>query len=206
MTSRYCSQCGKARKACICDSIQSLDSGLELIILQHPTEEHRPMGTARILTLSLMNCHHFIGEDFSRHDELNQLLCEDEVDHFVLYPGDRALSVTEYQNQANPAYKQRAILLDGTWKKAYKMWQLSTNLHNLPAVRLPGEINGNYRIRKAPNDNALSTVEAGYHLLSLWQPESDFTPLLVAFEQMIDFQIAQMPAGVFERNYLKPDN
>jgi DTW domain-containing protein YfiP len=202
MTSRYCSQCGKALKACICATIQPLDTALELIILQHSTEEHRPMGTARILTLSLANCHHFVGENFSQHQELNTLLADKDIDHFVLFPSEAAISLHQYQQQCHSLRKQRAILLDGTWKKAYKMWQLATNLHHLAAVALPSDLQGNYRIRKAPNQNALSTVEAGYHLLSRWHPKEDFSPLISAFEQMVEFQIAQMPVGVFERNYL----
>ncbi|NGZ93184.1 DTW domain-containing protein [Vibrio aestuarianus subsp. cardii] len=102
----------------------------------------------------------------------------------------------------SPAKKIRIILLDGTWKKAYKMWQLSGNLHALPSVHLPKDLVGNYRIRKAPSENSLSTVEAGYHILSLLEPTRNFQPLMTAFEQMIEFQIAQMPPGVFERNYL----
>jgi DTW domain-containing protein YfiP len=99
--------------------------------------------------------------------------------------------------------KIRLILLDGTWKKAYKMWQLSTNLHAIPTVKLPENLQGHYTIRKAPSENSLSTVEAGYHALSLVEPDKDFEPLLTAFEKMIEFQIAQMPPGVFEKNYLK---
>ncbi|BBM65251.1 hypothetical protein VYA_08010 [Vibrio alfacsensis] len=97
----------------------------------------------------------------------------------------------------------RLILLDGTWKKAYKMWQLSTNLHGIPTVKLPEDLQGHYTIRKAPSENSLSTVEAGYYALSLLEPNKDFSPLLNAFEKMIEFQIAQMPPGVFEKNYLK---
>ena len=197
--SRYCSQCGKARKACICDNIVALDSQVELIILQHPTEEHRPMGTARILSLSLVNSRLLVGEDFREHGELNQLLAEPDVEHFVLYPSDVSLSAADV---ALPIEKKiRIILLDGTWKKAFKMWQLNTQLHHLPCLHLPEDLKGNYRIRKAPNENALSTVEAGFHVLSIMQPEKDFSPLLDAFEAMIDYQIQQMPAGVFERNY-----
>lgn len=197
--SRYCSQCGKARKACICDNIVALDSQVELIILQHPTEEHRPMGTARILSLSLANSRLLIGENFLEHGELNQLLAEPDVEHFVLYPSDVSLSAADV---ALPIEKKiRIILLDGTWKKAFKMWQLNTQLHHLPCLHLPEDLKGNYRIRKAPNENALSTVEAGFHVLSMMQPEKDFSPLLDAFEAMIDYQIQQMPAGVFERNY-----
>ncbi|CAM3090524.1 tRNA-uridine aminocarboxypropyltransferase [Vibrio diazotrophicus] len=197
--SRYCSQCGKARKACICDNIVALDSQVELIILQHPTEEHRPMGTARILSLSLVNSRLLVGEDFREHGELNRLLAEPDVEHFVLYPSDVSLSAADV---ALPIEKKiRIILLDGTWKKAFKMWQLNTQLHHLPCLHLPEDLKGNYRIRKAPNENALSTVEAGFHVLSIMQPEKDFSPLLDAFEAMIDYQIQQMPAGVFERNY-----
>ncbi len=161
------------------------------------------MGTARILTLSLANCHHFVGEDFSRHVELNALLTQADVQHFILYPGEGAIEATQLQSKGKKIVKHRIILLDGTWKKAYKMWQLSLNLHPLPLIQLPSHFTGNYRIRKAPSDNALSTVEAGYHILSILEPDNDFSPLLQAFEQMIEFQIKQMPPGVFEQNYFK---
>ncbi|MDE1315033.1 DTW domain-containing protein [Vibrio aestuarianus] len=199
--SRYCSQCGKSLKACICASIVPLASSVELIILQHPTEEHRPMGTARILDLSLANSMCLVGEDFSQHKQLNALLSEPDIMHYVLYPSDVSRCASELSTLL-PVKKIRLILLDGTWKKAYKMWQLSCNLHALPSVHLPKDLVGNYRIRKAPSENSLSTVEAGYHILSLLEPERNFQPLMTAFEQMIEFQIAQMPPGVFERNYL----
>lgn len=199
--SRYCSQCGKSLKACICEWIQSLTSNVELVILQHPTETNRPMGTARILRLSLENSYLFEGENFTQHSELNKLLTEEGYQHFVLYPGEVSVSHEEVAKAASREGKVRIILLDGTWKKAYKMWQLSENLQALPLVRLPENLQGNYRIRKAPSDNSLSTVEAGYHILTLLQPEQDFTPLLDTFNHMIDFQIKQMPPGVFEKNY-----
>ncbi|WP_159651810.1 tRNA-uridine aminocarboxypropyltransferase [Vibrio atypicus] len=200
--SRYCSQCGKSLKACICEWIQSLPSKVELVILQHPSETNRPMGTARILSLSLANSHYFVDEDFTEHEPLNQLLNDTSYQHFVLYPGETSVAHTEVAQKLEKDERIRVILLDGTWKKAYKMWLLSKNLHALPLVRLPENLQGNYRIRKAPSDNSLSTVEAGYHILSLLEPEQDFSPLVEAFNQMIEFQIKQMPPGVFEKNYL----
>jgi DTW domain-containing protein YfiP len=159
------------------------------------------MGTARILKLSLANSYCFEGEDFSAHGELNQLLNDSSYRHFVLYPGEGSVSHTEVANKLACQKKVRVILLDGTWKKAYKMWQLSTNLHSLPLIHLPDDLQGNYRIRKAPSDNSLSTVEAGFHILSLLEPDKNFLPLIDAFNQMIEFQIQQMPPGVFEKNY-----
>lgn len=163
------------------------------------------MGTARILSLSLSNSVTFIGEDFSEHEELNRLLVDSEYRHAILYPGEPSVSVEQLSTSGlgnSTESKLRVILLDGTWKKAFKMWQVSSNLQQLDTVHLPKDLKGNYRIRKAPSENSLSTVEAGYHLLALLQPHREFAPLLAAFDRMIQFQIDQMPPGVFEKNYL----
>ncbi|MCG7495828.1 DTW domain-containing protein [Vibrio sp. Of7-15] len=199
---RYCDRCEKALKACICAWIKPLKSSTELIILQHPTEVRRPIGTARILTLSLGNSRRFVGEDFSEHPELNTLLYEDGYLTCLVYPGEHSVGFSGIKQAASDK-KIRVILLDGTWRKAYKMWQVSKNLHALPMVHLDPELFGDYKIRKAPKDNGLSTVEAGYHSLCALEPEQTeyFQPLLEAFNHMIEFQIKQMPAGVFEKNY-----
>ncbi|OCH06748.1 DTW domain-containing protein [Aliivibrio fischeri] len=203
---RFCLQCLKTKKACICEWITPITTDIELIILQHPTEAKRPLGTAKILSLSLVNCRTFIGENFSEHSELNQLLADDSYHHQVLFLDNESQVIGT--DKALLQKKQRVILLDGTWKKAYKMWQLSTNLHSLPKVHLNTDLSGNYRIRKAPKDNALSTAEAGYHILT--QLDNDcvasnnvekFDSILTAFDNMIEFHISQMPEGVFEKNY-----
>ncbi|MDD9179065.1 MULTISPECIES: tRNA-uridine aminocarboxypropyltransferase [Aliivibrio] len=203
---RFCLQCLKTKKACICKWITPISTEIELIILQHPTEAKRPLGTAKILSLSLANCRTFIGENFTEHSELNQLLSDDNYQHQVLFLDNTSQVISSASNTSEK--KQRVILLDGTWKKAYKMWQLSTNLHSLPKVHLDTELSGNYRVRKAPKDNALSTAEAGYHVLSQLDNESTasetadkFGSILTAFDNMIEFHISQMPEGVYQKNY-----
>ncbi|MGF1723437.1 tRNA-uridine aminocarboxypropyltransferase [Photobacterium nomapromontoriensis] len=205
--SRYCEQCGKAKQACICRWIQVVDAKTELWILQHPSEVKRAIGTARILTLSLPNAKLWVGENFSEHEEINQLLAEPDRDVWVIYPGETAVPISTLiasdKGDANRHVKRRTlILLDGTWKKAYKMWLLSSNLQKLPTVALDNADDGNYRIRKSPKAQGVSTVEAGYLALSALEGDGEkFTPLLDAFNQMIEFQIQQMPKGVFEKNY-----
>lgn len=164
------------------------------------------MGTAKILSLSLVNCRTFIGENFTDHTELNTLLADEQYQYQVLFLDGTSQAISSSSNQTKQ--KQRVILLDGTWKKAYKMWQLSTNLHSLPKVHLDTELSGNYRVRKAPKDNALSTAEAGYHVLSQLDGESGatkeldkFGSILTAFDNMIEFHISQMPEGVYQKNY-----
>lgn len=209
--SRYCAQCGRAKKACICSMIQTVQAKTQLIILQHPTEVKRAKGTAKILTLSLSNCHCFIGEDFSQHSPFNELLQQPGYDNLLLYPAENAMELS-LQNIPSAKHKSprqtkadknsvRLILLDGTWKKAFKMYQLSTNLHHLPSYRLANSVQGQYTIRKAPDSNSLSTVEAGYHALSVIEPDGDFTPLLFAFEQFVEAYLQQVPAELVKQRY-----
>lgn len=203
--SRYCEKCGKATKACICRWIQQLDAKTELWILQHPSEVKRAIGTARILTLSLPSAKLWVGEDFSQHEKINQLLAEPGRQAWVVYPGEEAVPISSLagaEQTQGTITKRTLILLDGTWKKAYKMWQLSANLQQLPTVALDNVDQGNYRIRKSPKSIGVSTVEAGYlALTALEGDDNKFAPLLEAFNQMIEFQIQQMPEGVFEKNY-----
>ncbi|MDX2369037.1 MAG: DTW domain-containing protein, partial [Colwellia sp.] len=65
------------------------------------------------------------------------------------------------------------IILDGTWKKAYRMFMLSPNLQALKQVCLPDALanSGQYLIRKVAKKNALSSLEACCFALALLDNE-----------------------------------
>src|SRR5256886_16607977 len=46
-----CPHCGKPLPLCICDSITPIESSIELLILQHPQEQDRALGTARLTAM-----------------------------------------------------------------------------------------------------------------------------------------------------------
>src|SRR3954452_20334207 len=50
-----CPHCGKPLPLCICDSITPIDNRVSLLILQHPQEQDRALGTARLTALHFMN-------------------------------------------------------------------------------------------------------------------------------------------------------
>ena len=124
----------------------------------------------------------------------------------MLYPSEESIAA-EYlagneSSNRDMNIKRTFILLDGTWRKAFKMYQSSINLQKLPAVRLNAEQESQYTIRQTSIEGGLSTVEAGFLLLSTLDKDKDkYQPLLTAFEYMINFQIAKMPAGLFNKNY-----
>lgn len=195
--SRYCEHCGRALKACVCGWITEVKSPIEVIILQHPTEVNQAKGTAKLIQLSMSNCKVFVGENFSNHNELNDLLAQPNTQNLILFPSDDSKLITK----PSPFEKKkiRLILLDGTWKKAFKLFQLSENLHGLPQVHLSDDIEGRYTIRKAPRESALSTLEAAYHALTILDKEPK--GLIEAFDKMIEFQLQQVPEHLRERHF-----
>ena len=43
-----CPHCGKPEPLCLCDSVEAIDNRVEVLILQHPQEQDRLLGTARL--------------------------------------------------------------------------------------------------------------------------------------------------------------
>ncbi len=186
--SRYCTRCARALKACLCEYIVPLENRTPLFILQHPYEVAHPKGTAVLLAASLQQAEIRVGEDFSGDRWLNDLLADPSLRCYLLWPDEESISPAELREKmasVSPAATAVAfILLDGTWRKAFRMLQSNPALARLPRIGL-GAIAGQYAIRKKPFPEALSTIEAGYHLLSQWEGEPErYAPLLTLFERL----------------------
>src|SRR5689334_20187389 len=50
-----CPHCGKPLPLCICDSVTPAESRISLLILQHPQEQDRALGTARLTAMHFKN-------------------------------------------------------------------------------------------------------------------------------------------------------
>src|SRR3954453_17854940 len=50
-----CPTCGKPLPLCVCDSITRIENRIALLILQHPQEQDRALGTARLTALHFRN-------------------------------------------------------------------------------------------------------------------------------------------------------
>ena len=117
-------------------------------------------------------------------DSLNALLADPKVQCYLLWPDNEALTLAQVREGRGQARKVHFILLDGTWRKAYRMLHSNPELQQLPRVKLDA-VAGQYSIRKKPFPEALSTLEAGYHLLSQWERAPDrFAPLMTLFTHL----------------------
>lgn len=198
MSRAICSKCHRPQKVCICDFIQPIDNQVEIGILQHPTETKQIKGTAIIATNSLQCCRYWIGESVTELPGLVDWL-NDGKQVFLLYPKTedshpfiKVQDVDVLKNQDKATFK--ILILDGTWRKTFKMMQLNPELQKLNRVVLiPNELS-KYKIRKQKNEQSLSTVEAVYELLTQLEGAEingdKFKPLLTAFEKMQQQQLA----------------
>ena len=170
---------------------------MDMIILQHPRESRHPLNTARILELGIGNCEIWVGEDFSGHSGLLKTLAEKSC--YLLFPGANAKASQDVLQAGMP---EVLIILDGTWRKARKMYYCNPPLQQLPSMVLTDLTLSDYRIRKAPGAGALSTVEAAVTLLRQASRDRDaHQQLLDTFSLMIDQQIHAMGQEVFRKHY-----
>ncbi len=191
-----CKRCSKAASACICATIKSIDNQHFLHILQDPSEEKKAVGTARILDLSLKRSKISVGERFDAE-------MFDLDNSYLVFPDESAIPAEQLLHSRDINSNTQFILLDGSWKKAYKLLMSNPFLQVLPKVSINIDQKSAYRIRKSPREDGLSTVEAGYYLLSQLENSSEkFNPLLESFAYMIDYQISKIPAEIYQKHYL----
>ncbi len=158
----YCPKCQCPTTRCICDyTMANLLSPLPLIILRHKNETNHYLNTAKILQLSFNNIVVFDGEIFNENIFENFPNVKNWI---LLFPTEDAISTTALI-ESNKDFKIAGIIiLDGTWKKAKKIYYLNSFLHQLPKVKLAKTYSSQYELRKCGKENHLSTLEACVYL------------------------------------------
>ena len=132
----FCQQCNKALSACICGFILPINNQYFLHVLQDPSEQNKAIGTARILDLSLSQVKVTVGEHFNPLDF-------DLDNTFLVFPEEQADSIQSLRKQQRINNDSHFIILDGSWKKAYKLLMSNPFLQALPKVILTLRIKAN---------------------------------------------------------------
>lgn len=188
MTGRkICPACEYPLVVCICSAITQTTFDTEIIILQHPTEKNRAKNTARLVSLVIPDTVVIVGESAADFEDVKQQLMVRKVGEgsvAVLFPSADSKVLSE-KLEPSPVKIQTLILIDGTWRKAKKMWQLNPWLWSLVVCKLEAGTISGYRIRKGSQTGGLSTLEAAALALETVEG-ADSAPLYQAFEAMQD--------------------
>lgn len=200
MSRPQCPRCQRPERLCLCPLIPRLDSRTRVLVLQHPSEAGHALNTARFAALGLQQAELWVGEVFA---ELPARLADPEVDARLLFPGEDAQVLP-----AGLVDAPRPLLLvvpDGTWRKARKLLHLNPALAALPRVSLAEGMASRYRLRKAPGEGALSTIEAIAAALDELEAPRTHEALLKPFDALIEGQIAAMGEDTYRRNHLSQE-
>lgn len=195
MARSLCNQCDFSLSTCICGAITSINNQTKVIILQHPSEAKIAKNTAKLLALSLTQCDIIKGENDNDFAFLKHLPVSSTV---LLYPDEHAIKLDSPKTVCGLSPITHIIVIDGTWKKAYKIMQLTPLLKQFKTVSFNHLPTNRYAIRKAPRADSLSTLEAIAHSLSLIEALNP-TPLYRLLDELIEKQTQHMPAHVKAR-------
>ncbi|MCK8116102.1 MULTISPECIES: tRNA-uridine aminocarboxypropyltransferase [unclassified Pseudoalteromonas] len=195
MTRQVCERCLFTPSTCICGAIKRLTNKVSVVILQHPSEEKIAKNTAKLLNLSLTDCKIIKGENNTDFAMLNSLPVESTV---LLYPNEHATNLDDTNPKPALSKITHLIVIDGTWKKAYKILQLTPLLTKFKTVSFKQLPQNRYAIRKAPRADSLSTLEAVAHSLLLIE-QLNPAPLYNLLDELIQKQTQHMPEHVKAR-------
>lgn len=196
-----CPHCGKPEPLCVCSDIAPIDNRIELLILQHPQEQDRALGTARLTALHLQNAALKIGLSWP---SLSKILGRsvDPQRWAILYLGSAKVADLETDNEVVVIDRkggledgQRAILndiegvilLDGTWSQAKALWWRNAWMLKCRRIILGPERPSLYgKLRKEPRQDGLSTIEAAGMVLSRLEKRPEIAAALTAsFERLL---------------------
>ncbi len=195
-----CKKCNRPLNVCLCKHLVNLQAPCKVLILQHPSELKQPLATVPILQLCLSPLQVLVGEDFSSHDVV-QLLLSKKSKCRVLFPSEECQS-WDVASQVKPNEEvDTLIVLDGTWRKAKKMWHLNPWLKQFEFVTLANVPDSQYQIRSSSVAGGVSTLEAVALSCNYLSGSQAFNDLYKPFNAMIDMQIKKMGPDVFQAHY-----
>jgi DTW domain-containing protein YfiP len=156
-----CARCRRPESVCYCAHLTSLETATRIVLLQHPRERDVAIGTARMASLCLPNAELHVGVHWRDSAALARALSDPERPAALLYPGEGAIDVV----LSPPSGPVTLIVVDGTWWQTKKVVRENPELARLPRFAFTPPAPSEYRIRREPQDDYVSTIEALVHVL-----------------------------------------
>jgi DTW domain-containing protein YfiP len=197
-----CPHCGKPLPLCICDSVTPIENRVSVLILQHPQEQDRALGTARLTARHFRNAVVKIGLSWPSLSKALGRPVHDPSLWAVLYLGsakvadldtDAEIVAIGRKGEIEPGQRailngiEGVVLLDGTWSQAKALWWRNAWMLKCQRVILGPKTPSRYgQLRKEPRRDGLSTIEAAGMLLGAIEKRPDIEAALNAsFERML---------------------
>ncbi len=148
-------------------------------------ERFHAFNTARIVRKALTNATLWVDHNLALAKRLDTMSLHENVG--VLYPSSESRLLSDLAPADRP---KQLVIIDGTWHHAKTLMRDIPRLSALPHYQLRPSQPGRYRIRREPNDRALSTLEATAAAISDLEPDTaGLDQLVSAFDAMVQTQL-----------------
>lgn len=197
-----CPRCYKLKTLCVCETLQERDNRVHVLVLQHPQEPDKDLGTARITNLVLKNS--TLKTGFSVPNLKAVLGFEaNPAEWIVLFLGSKykfrqaiasgsSSEILFFNRKGEEIHTaldkiKGIVAIDGTWAQAKALWWRNPWLLKLTrAVINPRQKSFYGRLRREPRQECLSTIESiAYTLEILGEDPAVPRALLDAFQALI---------------------
>ncbi len=201
-----CLRCFRVRDLCLCSTITRFEIEPLIVLLVHPREFMKTVGTVRIVKLSLTNSILLRGTG-PQFDEDKTFLCllnDPTLYPMILFPGEKSLNLStataDVLAAGIPANRRLAIfVIDGTWTSAKQIIRTSKRLSELPKLSFNVNTPSTYEFRKQPEVFCLSTVEAVSVLIENLRQKGLCSPkpigahhaMLRGFNKLVETQVGR---------------
>lgn len=158
----YCEYCKYPKKTCICSHINTVNTSLEIVIIQHEKETLHAKNTARLVSLCIPSARIILANDVVAMQSLSEhCLPQHSV---LIYPSEHSTPIEDVSADERSKIS-KLILIDGSWKQAFGLVKQNPWLAKLRAFHFISAPSSNYAIRHTTLSNALSTLEATAYAL-----------------------------------------
>jgi DTW domain-containing protein YfiP len=197
-----CPKCLKPLSLCVCDGVVPIENRVGLLILQHPQEQDKTLGTARLTALHLKNAVFKVGLSWA---SLAKALGRpaDPKAWAILYLGSvepsafaagQEIAVLDKKGKPLPDQKAElvgirgVVVLDGSWSQAKTLWWRNPWVLKAKRIALRPPRPSLYgKLRREPRREGMSTIEAAALALSRLEKRPEIeTALLASFARMLD--------------------
>lgn len=186
-----CPICQKPESLCVCPGLGRVENRIALLILQHPQEQDKALGTARLTAAQLGTAIFRVGLSWP---SLGRALGSEagvpppepkrwgvlhlgsvEPAALALPAAVRARGIAAIDGKGHPLADQEAalagidgvVLFDGTWSQAKTLWWRNPWVLKLRRLVLSPDRPSRYgQLRREPRQAGLSTIEAAGFVLA----------------------------------------
>ena len=215
-----CPFCLKPMRLSVCAEVTPIANRIGLLILQHPQEQDKLLGTARLTAVSLTNATFRVGLSWASlakalgrpADPKRWAILHLGSARPADFPQGREIVVLDKKGNA-VADQDRAladiegvVVFDGTWSQAKTLWWRNAWVLKGKRIALNPHRPSLYgKLRREPRREGLSTIEAAGLLLARLETRPEIeTTLSATFARMIERYRAEGGAPRQSRSVREP--